>query len=233
MVGNVIDNNAVTIAGIVDSLPVFSHEVYGEGFYNFSVNVTRLSDSFDKIPVLISERLVEKERLKIGTIIELEGQFRSYNNYTGEDGSRLILIVFVRELRFLEDKSEIKNPNQIYLNGYICKKPVYRTTPFGREITDLLLAVNRPYNKSDYIPCIAWGRNARFSENLAVGDNVKIWGRIQSRKYQKKYSENKVITKVAYEVSVSKMETGIENNSSEDECASLEKKCEANTEQFE
>jgi len=233
LVGNVIDNNAVTIAGIVDSLPVFSHEVYGEGFYNFSVNVTRLSDSFDKIPVLISERLVEKERLKIGTIIELEGQFRSYNNYTGEDGSRLILIVFVRELRFLEDKSEIKNPNQIYLNGYICKKPVYRTTPFGREITDLLLAVNRPYNKSDYIPCIAWGRNARFSENLAVGDNVKIWGRIQSRKYQKKYSENKVITKVAYEVSVSKMETGIENNSSEDECASLEKKCEANTEQFE
>lgn len=227
MVGNVIENNTVTIAGIIESLPVFSHEVYGEGFYNFAVNVTRLSDSFDKIPVLISERLVEKELLTVGKVVEIEGQFRSYNNYTGEDGSKLILIVFVRELKFLEDKSEIKNPNQIYLNGYICKKPVYRTTPFGREITDLLLAVNRPYNKSDYIPCIAWGRNARFSQSLAVGDNVKVWGRIQSRTYQKKYSESKVITKVAYEVSVSKMETGLENNSSEEAGAVPVEKCEA------
>lgn len=233
MVGNVIENNAVTIAGIVESLPVFSHEVYGEGFYNFAVNVTRLSDSFDKIPVLISERLVDKERLKVGTVVELEGQFRSYNNYTGEDGSKLVLIVFVRELKFLADKSEIKNPNQIYLNGFICKKPVYRTTPFGREIADLLLAVNRPYNKSDYIPCIAWGRNARFSGSLAVGDNVKVWGRIQSRKYQKKYSEDKVITKVAYEVSVSKMETGLENNCSEEVRETLAEKCEAKAEKVE
>lgn len=233
MVGNVTENNTVTVAGIIESSPVFSHEVYGEGFYNFAVNVTRLSDSFDKIPVLISERLVEKELLKVGTVIEIEGQFRSYNNCNGEDGSKLILIVFVRELKFLKDKSEIKNPNQIYLNGYICKKPIYRTTPFGREITDLLIAVNRPYNKSDYIPCIAWGRNARFSESLAVGDNVKVWGRIQSRKYQKKYSESKVITKVAYEVSVSKMETGLENNSADNVCATPAEKCEAKTERFE
>ena len=118
----------------------------------------------------------------------------------------MILTVFAREIVFLGDESEIKNPNQIYLDGYICKKPVYRTTPFGREIADLLLAVNRPYNKSDYIPCIAWGRNARYSENLSVGDNIKIWGRIQSREYQKRYDSGEVVSKTAYEVSISKME---------------------------
>ena len=118
----------------------------------------------------------------------------------------MLLTVFAREIEFLEDESKIKNPNQIYLNGYICKKPIYRTTPFGREITDLLLAVNRPYNKSDYIPCIAWGRNARYSQNLFVGDNIKLWGRIQSREYQKKYSSGEAVTKTAYEVSISKME---------------------------
>jgi single-stranded DNA-binding protein len=206
LVGDIIENNAVTIAGKIGTPPVFSHEVYGEGFYNFQLEVPRLSESFDRIPVMISERLAEKEMLKPGTLIEVEGQFRSYNNFTSEDGNKLILTVFTREFRFLESESEIKNPNQIFLNGYLCKKPIYRTTPFGREITDLLLAVNRPYNKSDYIPCIAWGRNARFSENLSVGDNLKIWGRIQSRTYQKKYSEDRVVTKIAYEVSITKME---------------------------
>ncbi|MGI6777019.1 MAG: single-stranded DNA-binding protein [Acetivibrionales bacterium] len=205
MVGNIIENNMVTISGKVVSEVEFSHEVYGEGFYKFYLDVPRLSDSNDRIPVTISERLMVRERPEVGTWLEVEGQFRSYNSFNNQ-GNKLLLTVFARDINFLKDETGIRNPNQIYLDGYICKPPVYRTTPFGREITDLLLAVNRPYNKSDYIPCIAWGRNARFSEALKVGDNVKIWGRVQSREYQKKYSSGEVFTKVAYEVSVSKME---------------------------
>ena len=207
MVGNLIENNVVTIAGKVISDLEYSHEIYGEGFYNFIVEVPRLSENNDLLPVTISERLINNRKLAIGTLVGIEGQLRSYNNnnYTKE-GNRLILTIFAREINFLENEKQIKNPNQIFLNGYICKKPIYRTTPFGREITDLLLAVNRPYNKSDYIPCIAWGRNARYSENLKVGDRIRIWGRIQSRNYQKKLSEDQIITRTAYEVSISKME---------------------------
>lgn len=206
MVGNIIENNMVTISGKIVSEAEFSHEVYGEGFYSFTLEVSRLSDSYDKISVTVSERLIAKEDLELEKFIEVEGQFRSYNNYNNSDGSKLVLTVFAREINFLEDEKKIKNPNQIFLNGFICKKPIYRTTPFGREITDLLLAVNRPYNKSDYIPCICWGRNARYSSSLDVGENIKIWGRIQSREYQKKLDTGEVISKVAYEVSVSKME---------------------------
>lgn len=208
MIENLIENNLVTITGKVISELEYSHEIYGEGFYSFMLEVPRLSDSNDKIPITISERLTNKDELSMGCTIQIEGQFRSYNNY-GREGNRLILTVFAREIEFLEDESKIVNPNQIFLNGYICKKPIYRTTPFGREITDLLLAVNRPYNKSDYIPCIAWGRNARYSQNLSIGDNIKLWGRIQSREYQKKYSSGEVITKIAYEVSITKMEVCI------------------------
>lgn len=205
MVGNIIENNMVTICGKIMSNMQFSHEVYGEGFYYFMVDVPRLSNSYDRIPVTVSERLIAKQKLEIGKFIEVEGQFRSYNNYI-TDGNKLILTVFAREVVTIDDEKKIKNPNQIALNGYICKKPIYRTTPFGREITDLLLAVNRPYNKSDYIPCIAWGRNARYSENLDIGSNVKVWGRIQSREYQKKFENGDVINKIAFEISVSKME---------------------------
>jgi single-stranded DNA-binding protein len=143
--------------------------------------------------------------LLIGTLLEIEGQFRPYNSYKSES-NKLVLTVFAREIIFADEEKKSKNPNQIYLNGYICKAPIYRMTPFGREITDILVAVNRPYNKSDYIPCIAWGRNARYSQNLAIGDNIKIWGRIQSREYQKKLESGEIIVKTAYEVSVSKME---------------------------
>lgn len=211
MVGNIMENNEVTISGKVVSNLEFSHEVYGEGFYRFMLEVPRLSDSADIIPVTISERLMSGRKLEIGDIIEVEGQFRSYNSYNNV-GNKLVLTVFAREVKFLEDEKSIKNPNQIYLNGYICKKPVYRTTPFGREISDILLAVNRPYNKSDYIPCISWGRNARYSEGLSTGDNVKVWGRIQSRTYQKKFDNGEVINRIAYEVSVSKMEICSDNN---------------------
>lgn len=216
MVGNIIENNMVTISGRIVSDLEFSHEVYGEGFYSFILEVPRLSDSSDKIPVTVSERLIAKQKLEIDKFIEVEGQFRSYNSYNNE-GNRLLLTVFAREINFLEDERKIKNPNQIYLNGYICKKPVYRSTPFGREIADLLVAVNRPYNKSDYIPCIAWGRNARYSEGLSIGENLKIWGRIQSREYQKKLDNGEVISKTAFEVSVSKLEICSNPHKSEDD----------------
>ena len=194
-------NNRVYISGEIVSDATFSHEVYGEGFYEFFVRVMRLSGQADILPITISERLIQDGMLCKGKSICALGQFRSYNKI--ENGrSRLMLTVFIREL--LEELPD-KNPNSILLSGYICKPPVYRTTPFNREIADILIAVNRAYNKSDYIPCIAWGRNARFVKNLTVGDKIAISGRIQSREYQKKLSEVDVRTMTAYEVSVSKL----------------------------
>jgi single-stranded DNA-binding protein len=217
MVDKIISNNVVTVSGVVKDNPVFSHEMFGEDFYNVNLIVPRLSDVSDELPVTISERLMVGINIEKGTQLLIEGQLRSYNKFI--DGSnKLILTVFARNVSLSDE--ELKNPNQIFLDGYICKKPIYRTTPFGREITDMLIAVNRPYNKSDYIPCIAWGRNARYSEKLQVGDRIKIWGRIQSREYQKKISEEEIITRVAYEVSISKMEVvnkdNLENKSSDD-----------------
>lgn len=203
MMDNLLLNNKIYIEGEMVSDLQFSHEMYGEGFYTFSMEVQRLSEATDLLLITVSERLISDMDLKIGASIVVEGQLRSYNKFV--DGSnRLILTVFARNIDYCLEKS--KNPNQIFLNGFICKQPVYRTTPFGREIADMLLAVNRAYNKSDYIPTIAWGRNSRFCQNLNIGDNIKIWGRLQSREYQKKISEDEVIKKVAYEVSISKME---------------------------
>ena len=177
--------------------------MYGEGFYTFNLEVPRLSESKDILCITISERLMVEIDIVVGSQIIVEGQLRSYNKFV--DGiNRLILTVFARSVEPCLERS--KNPNQIFLDGYICKMPVYRTTPFGREIADILLAVNRAYNKSDYIPTIAWGRNSRFCQNLQVGDNIRVWGRLQSREYQKKLSDTEVIKKVAYEVSISKME---------------------------
>ena len=194
-------NNKVFISGEIVSEAEFSHEVYGEGFYEFFVRVLRLSGQADILPVTISERLIAGNSLCVGSMLSAIGQFRSYNKI--EDGrSRLMLTVFVREI---VEPAPQKNPNSIVLSGYICKPPVYRTTPFNREIADILIAVNRAYNKSDYIPCIAWGRNARFVKNLTVGDKVALSGRIQSREYQKKLSDEQVVTMTAYEVSVSKL----------------------------
>lgn len=203
---NVIRNNQVNIIGKVHSGFEFSHEVYGEGFYNFFVLVPRLSENEDIIPITVSERLIDVNKDHLGEMIEVTGQFRSYNRHV-EGKNRLVLTVFARELRIIgEDEDINKNPNYIFLDGYICKTPLYRTTPFGREITDLLLAVNRPYNKSDYIPCICWGRNAKYASEFKVGDKIKIWGRIQSRSYQKRISQDEFVQKVAYEISISKME---------------------------
>lgn len=212
-----LDNNNVSISGRVCSSPEFSHEVYGEGFYILYVQVPRLSDTYDNIPVMFSERLVRPDDIKPGLYLSVEGQFRSYNNFSNKGGHKLMLTVFAREMEFFEEEVTHKNPNQICLNGFVCRKPMYRTTPFGREIADILLAVNRAYNKSDYIPCIAWGRNARYASTLEVGDNIRLWGRIQSRIYQKRFSEDHVEERVAYEISVSKMEVVKENNNKKDE----------------
>lgn len=194
-------NNKVYLMGEIVSEAVFSHEVYGENFYEFNVLVKRLSGQSDILPITISERLIDGAGLKVGEKICAIGQFRSYNKLI--DGkSKLMLTVFVREL---VNESVSKNPNNIVLSGYICKPPVYRTTPFNREIADILIAVNRAYNKSDYIPCIAWGRNARFVKNLSVGEKIAVSGRIQSREYQKKLSESEIKVMTAYEVSISKL----------------------------
>jgi len=200
-----IDNNQVSLSGKIVSPFRFSHEVFGEGFYLFDLSVGRLSDSSDVIPVMASERLLNIHEDQIGKYAEINGQFRSYNYHT-ENRNRLLLSVFAREIHLTDEESDTAKPNSIFLDGYVCKKPIYRKTPLGREIADVLLAVNRPYGKSDYIPCICWGRNARFADNFAVGGRVQIWGRIQSREYQKKLSETETETRIAYEVSVSKLD---------------------------
>lgn len=183
----------------------FSHEIFGEGFYMIDVKVPRLSESSDIIPLMVSERLIDVEEDYKGLNITVQGQFRSYNRHE-ERKNRLVLSVFAREIEFVDETPESSKTNQIYLDGYICKEPIYRKTPLGREIADLLLAVNRPYGKSDYIPCICWGRNARFASSFTVGTRCEIWGRIQSREYIKKISEEDAQKRVAYEVSVSKLE---------------------------
>lgn len=202
---NCTENNKAIVAGTVVSEPQFSHEVYEELFYTFMLDVPRLSEATDTIRVTISEKFLAALSIEVGMKVMIKGQFRSYNNFTNV-GNRLILTVFVRDIELLNAETDGESANSIYLNGYICKHPVYRTTPFGREIADILIAVNRSYNKSDYIPCIAWGRNAKYAETLSVGDNVIIKGRIQSREYQKKISETEVENKTAFEVSVSKLE---------------------------
>ena len=191
------NNNHVLLKGKIKELPTYSHTVMGEGFFEMFVEVQRLSEEIDILPVTISERLIGD--FNLGDEIGIVGQFRSYNKIE-DSKSKLMLTIFVKEL---VDPNEITEINQIYLVGYICKEPIYRTTPFGREICDVLLAVNRAYNKSDYLPCIAWGRNARFVRDLAVGEKLEVQGRIQSRKYQKRIDENTTETKVAYEISLS------------------------------
>ncbi|MCG8539048.1 MAG: single-stranded DNA-binding protein [Clostridia bacterium] len=199
-----------TIIGIPCSDLEFSHEVYGEGFYNFRIRIPRLSNYDDVLPITVSERLIVNLNFDDEKIVKVEGQLRSYNKVI--DGSnRLILTIFARDVCEAE-MEEVNNPNQIFLDGYICKQPIYRTTPFGREITDMLIAVNRPYRKSDYIPCIAWGRNARYSQKMKVGDRIKVWGRVQSREYQKKLEDEILLKKTAYEVSISKMKVHPEEN---------------------
>ena len=215
---NYLENNYLTLVGKVTGERKFSHEIYGEKFYIFNLEIPRLSGNSDIIPITVSERLIKEDTLNEGKKLLIKGQFRSYNSYENEK-NRLILTVFAKDITEVEENNEEENEmtrkdtitNEVVLVGYICKKPIYRQTPFGREISDLLLAVNRAYNKSDYIPCIAWGRNARFCQNLEVGTEVKIVGRVQSRNYEKKHEDGTVETRVAYEVSVGSLEVINEN----------------------
>ena len=205
MSDKIFENNQVTIMGKVATEFSFSHEVFGEGFYMVEVEVKRLSNSEDRIPLMISERLIDVTQDYTGEYIMVHGQFRSYNRHE-EQKNRLVLSVFVREISFMEEEPDGTKTNSIWLDGYICKEPIYRKTPLGREIADLLLAVNRPYGKSDYIPCICWGRNARYASGFEVGEHVQLLGRIQSREYVKRISDTETEKRVAYEVSVSKLE---------------------------
>ena len=209
MADKVLENNQVSIVGEIVSDFSYSHEVYGEGFFVVEVAVNRLSNYADYIPLMVSERLIDTTQCYIGEKIHVTGQFRSYNRHE-ETKNRLILSVFVRELEFvdeyMENEDEERKSNYITLDGYVCKAPVYRKTPLGREIADLLVAVNRSYGKSDYIPCICWGRNARYATTFEIGSHVSVIGRIQSREYVKKLSEDEAERRIAYEVSVCKIE---------------------------
>ena len=205
MLEKIMENNQVSLIGKIVSDFTFSHKMFGEGFYLVDLEVNRLSGHVDVIPLMISERLVDVTENYQGCTVEAIGQFRSYNRHEGSR-NRLVLSVFVREIHFMEEFTDYTKTNQIFLDGYICKTPIYRKTPLGREIADILLAVNRPYGKSDYIPCICWGRNARFASGFEVGGHTQIWGRIQSREYMKKIDETESERRIAYEVSVSKLE---------------------------
>ena len=221
---NYLENNYLTLVGKVTGEKTFSHEIYGERFYIFNLEIPRLSGISDIIPITISERLIGENTLQQGNKLLVKGQFRSYNSYEKEK-NRLILTVFAKDIKIVEDDEEESEnelakkdtiTNEVVLIGYICKKPIYRQTPFGREIADILLAVNRAYNKSDYIPCIAWGRNARFCQNLEVGTQIKLVGRVQSRSYEKKHEDGSIETRVAYEVSVGSLEVIEENDNNID-----------------
>lgn len=203
------ENNKVTVMGEIVGEFSFSHEIYGEGFYMVDILVPRLSESADQIPLMVSERLLDVKKDYRGMKVRVSGQFRSYNRHE-EKKNKLVLSVFVRDWEFIDEVERSEMTNHIELDGFICKEPVYRKTPLGREIADILLAVNRPYGKSDYIPCISWGRNARYANEFEVGSRCRVIGRIQSREYMKKLSEDQAEKRVAYEVSVSKLEVPVE-----------------------
>ena len=205
------DTNLVNLRGELDDNLEFSHEIFGEKFYNTKIKINRLSDSYDVLPITVSDRLLQDIDFENNKFVSVVGQLRSYNKNINNK-NRLVLTVFAREIKQLESVEDSKDPNSIFLDGYICKSPVYRKTPLGREITDLLVAINRPYNKSDYIPSIVWGRNAKFAKSLKIGDRIQLWGRVQSREYEKKIDDGQVLKKVAYEVSISKIKKTSENN---------------------
>ena len=193
--------NSIHLRGHVCQPLQFGHELFGEQFFVTTLRVPRLSGAEDFLPITLSERLLIDEPIAAGSILCLDGQLRSYNKVV-EGSGRLLITAFAQRLLPEEDE---ENPNRVQLTGALCKAPSYRTTPFGREIADLMLAVNRSYGKSDYIPCITWGRTARYAANLKIGDKVQLVGRFQSRNYQKQLPDGTILNKVAYEVSVSRL----------------------------
>lgn len=197
------ENNEVKVSGIVKGNFEFSHEVCGEKFYRGHVQSNRASGFVDEVPILISERIVDVNDSWNGRRVRVSGQFRSYNQHI-DDKAKVILNVFVEEIEEIEGMAV--DENEIELIGFVCKAPTYRKTPLGREISDLLIAVNRPYGRSDYIPCVAWGRNARYTHSFELGKKIHISGRVQSREYTKKLNENESEIRTAYEVSIGMLE---------------------------
>lgn len=203
-------NNAVKISGEIVSDFTYDHEMYGEGFYKVFVQVTRISGNLDTIPVMVSDRIIDVNKNLTGEMVAIEGEFRSYNKHL-LGANKLLLFVLCKKIEIVK---YCMNEDEIFLRGFICKNPIYRKIPFKREISDLLIAVNRYYGKSDYIPCICWGRNARYAAGFEIGDEIVIRGRIQSRTYEKKISDTEFETRTAYEVSANMIEKiGGENES--------------------
>lgn len=200
------ENNKISLVGELISAPKFSHETHNEKFYTVKVDVKRLSGDIDTLEIIISEKLYDIEKIELGIRYYIEGEIRSYNYYVSETERRkLVINIFAKNLSIAEETDD-ECLNNFELVGHICKKPIYRKTPFDREISDILLAVNRLYGKSDYLPCIAWGRNAKFASTLEIGDKIKITGRMQSRQYTKKINDNEEEKKIAYEMSIITLE---------------------------
>lgn len=200
------ENNKISLVGEVISAPKLSHETHNEKFYTVKVDVKRLSGDIDTLEIIISEKLYDIDKIELGIRYYIEGEIRSYNYYVSETERRkLVINIFAKNLSIAEETDD-ECLNNFELVGHICKKPIYRKTPFDREISDILLAVNRLYGKSDYLPCIAWGRNAKFASTLEIGDKIKITGRMQSRQYTKKISDNEEEKKIAYEMSIITLE---------------------------
>ena len=200
------ENNKISLVGEVISAPKLSHETHNEKFYTVKVDVKRLSGDIDTLEIIISEKLYDIDKIELGIRYYIEGEIRSYNYYVSETERRkLVINIFAKNLSIAEETDD-ECLNNFELVGHICKKPIYRKTPFDREISDILLAVNRLYGKSDYLPCIAWGRNAKFASTLEIGDKIKITGRMQSRQYTKKLNDNEEEKKIAYEMSIITLE---------------------------
>lgn len=203
-----IENNKIELCGVIASVPKLNHQIYGENFYGFCLSCSRKSTEKDMLPIIVSDRLVEIKDLQVGEKILVKGQVRTFNKHISDDKRKLLIMVFARDVREVEEESESAPEfnNNVKLSGYICKPPVYRVTPKGREIADVLIAVNRMYGKADYIPCITWGRNARYAGDIDVGTRIDVEGRLQSREYTKKLDDGTEEIRTAYEISVSRIE---------------------------
>ena len=199
-----MDTNRAELVGSIDSAPVFSHSAYGENFYELPLSVCRRSGAADLLRVILSDRLTMDTPISEGMTIHISGQIRTYNETDASGICRLNIVVFARAIEALDESC--RHENGISLTGFVCKPPIRRTSPLGREICDLMLAANRMYGKSDYIPCIAWGRSAVFASGFPVGTHLSAVGRLQSREYKKRNAEGDVSVRTAYEVSVIRLE---------------------------
>ena len=195
-------NSQALLSGYLAEEPTYSHECKGESFYKARLDVLRKSGVIDTIPVIVSEVFLTSENQIPGTYWAVAGQIRSYNERDAEGKMHLQVFFFIMQQ---VDREERIPENEIFLDGYLCSPPNHRMTPTGREISDMMIAVNRSFGKTDYIPCICWGRNALFASRLAAGNHIQIHGRIQSREYIKQTNETESEQHIVYEVSASRV----------------------------